>query len=76
MGDCPNPRRPNGILWSHKRSGFQRPQRQPSMVVKGVAFGAKQLNVNSSSATCLLCDLSVSPTTNGDNNNTHLKSLL
>lgn len=46
------------------------------MVVKGVAFGAKQLNVNSSSATCLLCDLSVSPTTNGDNNNTHLKSLL
>lgn len=35
---------------------FQRPQRQLSMMVEGLAFGAGQQEVNSSFATCLLSD--------------------
>lgn len=46
------------------------------MAVKGRALGARQLGVNLSSATCLLCDSSVSPTANEDNENTHLTGLL
>lgn len=43
---------------------------------KGQGFGVRQPGVNSSSATCLLCDPSGSPAANKDNNNTHLLGLL
>ena len=57
-----------------KKSGFQRPQRQLSMMVEGLAFGAGQQEVNSSFATCLLSDPSGAPPANADDNNSHLKA--
>lgn len=49
------------IVWSPKVR-FQETAEAASMMVKGLAFGVRQLGVNSSSATCLLCDPSVPPT--------------